>query len=129
MLEKVTFHAVVRYLERVLGLPVDEWLVGHEHMNEFDKAHLCCERAGLPVDAVKATIMHPAIARVCLAGFDEVAVRLDSFVYIIKGGVVATVLTPKIYMGTMGSRYGAPRFDPSKKRRKQKRRLAMAEVG
>lgn len=124
----VTYHACLRYLERVLGLPVGVWLIGMEHLPENLRAQHCCERAGLPVDAVKAAIMQPAILRICLAGFDEVAVRLDGFVYIIKHGVVATVLTPRIYMGTMGSRYGAPRIDRSKKRRREKKRLAAAEV-
>lgn len=128
MLERVSFHAVIRYLDRVLGLPVEDWLDGRETLPEYVKAMHCCERAGLPVEAVRATIMSPAIARVCAAGFEEVAVRLDGFVYIIKDGIVATVLTHGLYISTMGSRHGSPRRDPSKKRRKEKRRRELAEV-
>lgn len=129
MLHRVSHHAVIRYLDRVLGLPVDAWLVGMEHKPESQRSLHCCERAGLPVDAVRSVIMHPAIARVCAAGFVDVAVRLDGFVYIIQDGNVITVLTHGIYLRTMGSRYGQPRVDKSKKRRKEKRRLlALAEV-
>lgn len=125
----VSHHAVIRYLDRVLGLPVDEWLAGKEHMPEWQRCAICCERAGLPVDAVRATMMHPAIARVCAAGFDDVAVRLDGFVYIVKEGVVITVLTAKLYIATMSSRHcSVPQRDPSKKRRKLRRRLELAEA-
>lgn len=96
MLERVTYHACVRYLERVLGLPVDEWLIGHDHLNEFDKAHLCCERAGLPVDAVKQSVLCTPVLHACLAGFKNCVVRCDNLAYVIREGRVATILTDRM---------------------------------
>lgn len=96
MLDRVTHHATIRYLQRVLNLPVDEWLPELAHLNEKEKALACCERAGLPVDAVKELIMSPAVQRVCQAGFQNVCVRLDQHAYIVRSGFVVTVLTDEM---------------------------------
>jgi hypothetical protein len=127
MLERVTYHACIRYLERVLGLPVDAWLIGREHWPENLRAQHCCERAGLPVDAVKAAILCEPVMRALRSGVTT-ALKHDGFVYLLRAGVVCTVQTRAIYLNTMSSRYGPPRFDKSKKRRKEKRRLEMAGV-
>ncbi len=92
MLEKVTYHAIFRYLERVLGLPVDEWLVGTELLPDRERVAIACERAGLPVDAVRELILSAPVKRVIAAGFKDCAVRLDGFSYIISDGKVTTVL-------------------------------------
>lgn len=126
MLNKVSHHAVIRYLDRVLGLPVDEWLVGLDHLGENMKAKHCCERAGLPVDAVKSVILCPAVLKAVQSRMTG-SVKHDGFVYVLSGGGILTILTYRLYLRTMGSRYGAPREDRSKKRRKEKRRL-LAEV-
>jgi hypothetical protein len=92
----VTFHACIRYLERVLNLPVDEWLAGQDHLNEFDRAVLCCERAGLPVDAVKQSVLCKPVLYACLSGFQNVIVRCDNLAYVIRDGRVATILTERM---------------------------------
>ena len=107
----------------MLGLPVAEWLAGKDHLPEHVKAEHCCARAGLPVAAVRSVIMSPAVSRVVAANLTA-AIKHDGFIYIIERGGVLTVMTPRMYLRTMGSRHGSPRTDPSKKRRKEKRRLA-----
>ncbi|NTG61818.1 hypothetical protein G6L45_16180 [Agrobacterium rhizogenes] len=93
MLDRVTYHAIFRYLERVLGLPVDEWLVGTELLPDRERVAIACERAGLPVDAVRELILSKPVQRVVAAGFRDCVVRLDGFSYVISGGKVTTVLT------------------------------------
>lgn len=92
----VTYHAVIRYLQRVLDLPVDDWLVGQDHLSEFDRAFLCCERAGLPVDAVKQSVLCTPVLYACNAGFKNCVVRCDNLAYVIREGRVATILTDRM---------------------------------
>ncbi len=92
MLERVTYHAIFRYLERVLGLPVDEWLAGTELLPDRERVAIACERAGLPVDAVRELILSKPVMRVVAAGFKDCVVRLDGYSYVIKDGKVATIL-------------------------------------
>ncbi len=92
MLERVTYHAILRYLERVLGLPVNEWLVGTELLPDRERVAMACERAGLPVDAVRELILSKPVLRVVEAGFKDCVVRLDGFAYVIRNGRVATVM-------------------------------------
>ena len=96
MLDRVSSHAILRYLERVLGLPVDEWLVGMDAELESKRVAVACERAGLPVDAVRELILHPAVLRVVASGFADCIVRLDGFAYVIKSGRVITILTGRM---------------------------------
>lgn len=91
-LSKVTYHAIFRYLERVLGLPVDEWLVGTELLPDRERVAIACERAGLPVDAVRELILSKPVLLVIAAGFKDCVVRIDGFSYVISGGKVTTVL-------------------------------------
>jgi hypothetical protein len=121
MLERVSSHAVIRYLQRVLGLPVDEWTVGMDREPERVRCAHCCERAGLPVDAVRNTILTPVVSKAIELRMTG-AVKCSGFVYVLEQGKVLTVMNPRMYLRTMGSRFGSPRQDPSKKRRKEKRR-------
>ncbi|MBB3313659.1 hypothetical protein FHT78_005453 [Rhizobium sp. BK196] len=93
MLDRVTNHAVLRYLQRVLNLPVDDWCAGQPFSCDRERVAFCCERAELPVDAVKELIMSKPVMLMCMAGFQNVCVRLDGFAYIIRQGFVVTILT------------------------------------
>ena len=96
MLHAVSHHAIIRYVERVLGLPVDEWLAGTEKMREADRAALVCERAGLPVDAVRELVLCRPVLVAVLANFRQVIVRYEGFAYVVRSGVVATILTERM---------------------------------
>ncbi|PYE25073.1 hypothetical protein C8J32_10426 [Rhizobium sp. PP-CC-3A-592] len=92
MLDRVTNHACLRYMERVLGHPVETWLAGRSPMREADKVALCCNLAGLTVNGVRELVLHPAVLRMIACGFRQVTVRLDGFAYVIQDGKVITVL-------------------------------------
>lgn len=96
MLEAVSCHAVIRYLERVLGLPVAEWLAGADHLDEHQRAVLCCERAGLPVAAVRQSILSRPVMMAILAGFRQVIVRHEGFAYVIRSGKLVTIVTERM---------------------------------
>lgn len=97
MLDHVSYHAVVRYLERVLHLPVAVWLRGREHLNEKLRAEHCCACAGLPVAAVRQSILIPALIGPVLADFLNVAVKHGGMVYIVRRGVICTILTERMH--------------------------------
>lgn len=97
MLDHVSYHACIRYLERVLRLPVAEWLRGREHLNEKLRAEHCCACAGVPVAAVRQAILCPALIGPILSNFDSVAVKFDGWVYIIRRGIVCTILTERMH--------------------------------
>lgn len=96
MIEAVSCHAVIRYLERVLGLPVAEWLAGADHLDEHARAELCCERAGLPVAAVRQSILSRPVIMAILAGFEQVIVRYEGFAYVIRSGKLVTIVTERM---------------------------------
>lgn len=96
MLERVSCHAVIRYLERVLGLPVDEWLAGLGHLDELARAELCCERAGIPPAAVRQSILTRPVIAAMLAGFQHVIVRHEGFAYVIRSGTLVTIVTERM---------------------------------
>lgn len=93
MLSSVSYHAVLRYLERVLGLPVDAWTAGMAGKNDLQKALHCCGCAGLPVDAIKQSILVPPVIRAMQSKLPNVTVRHDGFAYIVGYGTVRTILT------------------------------------
>lgn len=97
VLDRVTYHAVLRYLDRVLGLPVDDWLHGRDHLNEKLRAEFCCQRSGVTVDDVRqAVLVRPVMLAAC-AGFSKVVVRYEGFCYVIRDGAVATILTERMH--------------------------------
>jgi hypothetical protein len=96
MLEAVSYHAVIRYLERVLGLPVSDWLADVGDVAENLKAEFCCERAGLPVSAVRQSVLIEPVLSVIRAGFKQVIVRHEGFAYVVRAGKVVTIVTERM---------------------------------
>jgi hypothetical protein len=95
MLEAVSCHAVIRYLERVLGLPVAEWLRGKDHLSENLKVEHCCEQAGLPVAAVRLSMLTPAVIRQMQRCDPQKAKVITSDgIFVVVEGRVITVLSP-----------------------------------
>lgn len=93
MLSRVSYHAVMRYLERVLGCPVPDWLDGKEYLNPRGQAEFACAAAGLSLDEVRRAMLVPAVERVIAGVTGRVSVRCDHVVYVIKDGVVTTIKT------------------------------------
>lgn len=92
MLECVSYHAILRYLERVLGLPVDTWLVGMDTVPEGKRVDHACQCAGLPVDYVRDLILCRPVRLALSCGFKQVVVRVDGFSYVIENSKIVTVL-------------------------------------
>lgn len=96
MLEAVSAHAVIRYLERVLRLPVAEWVRGVPMLDERKQAEYCCGRAGLTSQAVRLAILAPAVERALSAGAIKAKVVTETAIYVVERGKVITVLTPEM---------------------------------
>jgi hypothetical protein len=102
MRSSVSFHAIIRYVQRVLGEPVSDWLVGTERMNEEARARICCQRAGVPYGAVIDLVLCPPVLAACVAGFKEVIVRYEGFAYVVRTGRVISILTEEMHDRTTG---------------------------
>ncbi|WP_457663976.1 hypothetical protein [Sinorhizobium medicae] len=96
MLDAVSFHAVVRYLERVLEMPVAEWLAGHETLDARQQAEICCARAGMAVAAIRQAILVRPVLLAVSSGFGQVVVRHEGLAYIVRNSVVATIVTARM---------------------------------
>jgi len=96
MRDHVTNHAVIRYIERVLGLPVDEWLTDKRHLSEDRRAMFCCHKADLPARLVREMVLCAPVRAAVACGFQQVVVRFEGFAYVIREGRVVTILTERM---------------------------------
>lgn len=95
MLERVSCHAVIRYLERVLHLPVAEWLLGCDHLPADLQEKICCERADLPTEAVRLAMLTPPVIRQMNRNDSRKAKVITSdAIYVVVSGRIITVLEP-----------------------------------
>lgn len=102
-LSAVSYHAVTRYVQRVLGIcvPVDEAEAG-----TLTCANLHCAAAGTTLDAVRRTILDRNVIAAIRSGLSEL--RTNSFRAIISNAVVVTI-------------------EPSRKRKNKMKRLGRSE--
>lgn len=85
---QVTYHAVTRYVQRVMGISVECEGEGRESA----EAHAAA--AGLNVDEVKARILTPAVAAAIEIGALRATVGASTF--LIRDGAVVTVTERKL---------------------------------
>lgn len=123
MRSHVSNHAVIRYVERVLGHPVDEWLAGAGNLREAERAVMVCNRAGLPIDAVRELILCRPVLVAVMAGFGQVIVRYEGFAYVVRSGIVATILTERMRDEKIGT------FDKMKEKSRAEIRREMYRAG
>jgi hypothetical protein len=64
LLTHITYHAVFRYVQRIMGVELPD--VAGE--TEKDRAFRYVRAAGLTMDQARTRIMTPAVARACLSG-------------------------------------------------------------
>ncbi len=119
--EHITFHAVTRYVQRVLRVTVD-WAKPPFNAGEIAEAH--CLSAGTTIDDIRAAILIPAVR---LAITHQVPfVRTATFEAKLREGVVTTIYErrrherPKLKQRTRKEE----RRDARKFTRKRKRRPA-----
>lgn len=84
----VTYHAVTRYVQRVLGVEVE----GHDkHPRREAERH--CHAIGRTVDDIRREIMSPCVALACAMGVSEVRTR-GFIAKLADNGAVLTIMVP-----------------------------------
>ena len=93
--ERVSFHAVTRYVQRVLDVHVAAPDTLTHDMSWYSEtlARLHCKAAGLTVEQVRALILTPMVSYACRQRL-TVAYH-DDFVAKVREGVVVTVVPRK----------------------------------
>lgn len=106
MLERVSYHAVLRFLERVLDCDVAAWLASGSADGPEAEAQLCCERAGVSVDDVRTAILSPGVrVALSMASPDPnsvITVLSDDHAFIVRNAVVVTVTTKDMHRRSRG---------------------------
>lgn len=123
MRSHVSNHAVIRYVERVLGHPVDEWLAGTGKLRSDNRAIIVCNRAGLPIDAVRELILCGPVLVAVQSGLGQVIVRYNGFAYVVRSGIVATILTERMRDEKIGT------FEKMKEKSRAEIRREMYRAG
>lgn len=86
--ERVTYHAVTRYTQRVLGAQTAE-----KHLDPSNEAVAHCKAAGLTVEQVRALIWTPSVAHASANGIGQV--KTPEFTATLsRSGTVVTVFCP-----------------------------------
>ena len=88
MLDRVTWHAVRRYLERVWEVDVPRSCSG---MGEQAVATAMCEAAGVSPDQVRAAVMTNSVREVCIIAPSHATVPVDGARAVVCDGVVVTI--------------------------------------
>jgi len=87
---RVTYHAVTRYIQRILGVVVST-PAGASH-KAIALAH--CDAVSKTMDDIKTIILCPAVITACLAGMTTVSTRSFRVIVTPATGVVVTVAEP-----------------------------------
>lgn len=90
-LDRVSFHAVTRYVQRIVGVFVADV---DEAPSPLDCARAHCEAAGTSIYVVRQAVMTPALLVACRMGPIEVAMA-GFRACISKEGIVTTILRPR----------------------------------
>jgi hypothetical protein len=85
--QRVSYHAVTRYVQRMLGVTVDL----PDTVPSFDRAIAHCDAAGVTMEAVRAKLLSPAVTRAIAFGLRRFAVA-GVFYHISANGVIVTVI-------------------------------------
>lgn len=93
--ERVSFHAVTRYVQRVLDVHVTAPDSLTDDMSWYSEtlARLHCKAAGLTIEQVRSLILTPMVSYACSRGL-TVAYH-DDFVAKVREGVVVTIVPRK----------------------------------
>lgn len=120
-LNKVSYHAVARYCERILGVraqidPKTLPPVPNERSRAIAQAY--CDVAQKTIDAVRAEILTPAVLDACLSGLSHLGTAAFHVKIARDTGVVLTVLST----GEFLRKYGKVKAPTRPETRKQQRR-------
>lgn len=93
----VTFHAVTRYVQRILGVVVDlggSNLQANSLLKSEQVADLHCQAAGLTIGQVRELIMTPAVALAAAMKLSMASTR-EFQALLAPSGAVLTILEPR----------------------------------
>lgn len=88
-LGNVSYHAVTRYLQRIVRV-----VVRGAYIDPCAEAIAHCHAAGLTLEQVRSLIWIPEVASAAKAGFLSVRTR-EFTVFLSDGGIVTTITEPK----------------------------------
>lgn len=92
MHERVSSHAILRYMERVMRLPVQEWVGGDDTLPENLKVARVCQRAKVSAYEICQQILNPSVVAVMKAGFANCKIKQGRITYVVKDGHLITVM-------------------------------------
>ncbi|MRN43446.1 MULTISPECIES: hypothetical protein [unclassified Brucella] len=107
LLHRVTYHAITRYVQRVMGVSVP----GTKHMPEIERASLHCKCARTTFDEVRRSIMIPTVAVAVANKFAAIDTRNFTAVIDTDQQIIVTILEPRNYKKPKRSRRGGPRSE------------------
>lgn len=102
ILPRVTYHAVTRYVQRVLGIELP--MLDHEP--EPIRAELYCSYANLTIDDVRRAILIPTVAIAIENRFAAIDTRRFTAVLDPEKQIVVTILNPQKYMSREAGKSG-----------------------
>lgn len=103
ILHRVTYHAVTRYVQRVIGITVPL----NERLPEAERAHIHCRCAKTTVDDVRRAILIPTVAIAIENKFAAIDTRHFTAVIDPDQQIVVTILDPQKYKNREGGRSSA----------------------
>lgn len=97
--ELVSYHAVTRYVQRILGVVVtiaaEEWPADTRHRGRYEAGRHAAA-VGKKVDDIKRLILVPAVSLASTLGMTHVATK-DFQAKLGKNGVVITIYHPRTH--------------------------------
>lgn len=120
-LDRVSYHAVARYCERILGVraqidPKTLPFLPNERSRKIAQAY--CDVARKTIDDVRAEILTPAVLDACLTGISHLGTAAFHVKIARDTGVVLTVLSTEEFL----RKYGKVKAPTRHETRKQQRR-------
>ncbi|MBJ6722420.1 hypothetical protein I2750_19660 [Bacillus sp. PR5] len=107
LLHRVTYHAITRYVQRILGITVP----GTRHLPEIERASQHCKCARTSFDEVRRSIMIPTVAVAVANKFAAIDTRNFTAVIDTDQQIIVTILEPRNYKKPSKSGRGGPRSE------------------
>ncbi|MCL8000003.1 hypothetical protein M8994_17340 [Brucella sp. 21LCYQ03] len=93
ILHRVTYHAVTRYVQRILGVAIPT----EKGTTEIIRAAIHCKRAKTTIDEVRRLIMIPTVAVAIENKFAAIDTKNFTAVFDPEQQIVVTILEPQKY--------------------------------
>lgn len=98
MNDKITYHAIIRFLERVMNIDVTQFIGEVSAAKDKEQATIACQRAGTSIEHIRSLIMQSPAGEALLAGFTQVNVHYEGSTYVIDQGILKTILEHQMWL-------------------------------